>query len=84
MSRQEKLIGRLRSRPRDFRWDELERLLAGLGYTEAPRGKTGGSRRRFVHVSGHLLSFHKPDPGTIVRGYVVDELLRVLMEEGLL
>jgi hypothetical protein len=84
VTRQEKLIERLKGRPRDFRWDELVRLLRSLGYSEVARGRTGGSRRRFMHATAPALSFHKPHPGTIVRAYVVDELLRVLIEEGLI
>jgi hypothetical protein len=49
MGRRDKLITRLKSRPRDFMWEELVRLLEGLGYAEAKTGKTGGSRRRFAH-----------------------------------
>lgn len=81
MARREKLVARLRRRPRDFRWDELVQLLMSLGYEEIKAGKTGGSRRRFMHPSGPLLSFHEPHPGSIVKLYVVDELLRVLREE---
>lgn len=32
MTRKDKLVARLKSRPRDFTWDELVRLLASLGY----------------------------------------------------
>jgi hypothetical protein len=42
----------------------------------------GGSRRRFVHPTAPVIALHKPHPGNIVRMYVVDELLRVLNEEG--
>jgi predicted RNA binding protein YcfA (HicA-like mRNA interferase family) len=84
MSRRDKLIARLKTRPRDFTWDELVRLLEGLGYTETKAGKTGGSRRRFVHPTAPVIALHKPHPGAIVKMYVVDELLRVLNEEGLI
>jgi hypothetical protein len=84
MSRRDKLIARLRSRPKDFTWEELVRLLEGLGYIEAKAGKTGGSRRRFVHPSAPLIALHKPHPGNIVKMYVIDDVLRVLTEEGLI
>jgi hypothetical protein len=84
MSRRDKLIARLKSRPRDFTWEELVRLLEGLDYTEAKGGKSGGSRRRFVHPTAPLIALHKPHPGNIVKMYVVDEVLRVLTEEGLI
>ena len=46
MTRIEKLIKRFLSKPRDFTWSELKRLLAGLDFEEVKTGKTGGSRRR--------------------------------------
>jgi predicted RNA binding protein YcfA (HicA-like mRNA interferase family) len=84
MSRRDKLIARLKSRPKDFTWEELVRLLEGLGYTEAKAGKTGGSRRRFVHPTAPLITLHKPHPGNIVKMYVIDNVLLLLREEGLL
>jgi hypothetical protein len=84
MSRREKLIARFKGRPKDFTWDELARLLAGLGYVEAATGKTGGSRRRFVHATAPALALHKPHPGNIVKMYVIDDVLRLLIEEGLI
>lgn len=79
-----KLIARLKSRPADVTWDELLRLLEGLGYREAKAGKTEGSRRRFIHLTAPVIALHKPHPGNIVKRYVIDELLRVLAEEGLI
>jgi hypothetical protein len=84
MSRREKLIARLKSRPRDFTWNELVKLLEGLGYVQVVGGKTGGSRRRFVHAKGPLIALHKPHPGNIVKIYVVDDLLDLLTEEDLI
>lgn len=46
--------------------------------------KTGGSRRRFVHPIVPLIALHKPHPGSVVKMYVVDDVLRVLTEEGLI
>lgn len=84
MSRRDKLIARLKSRPRNFTWEELVRLLEGLGYVEAKAGKSAGSRRRFVHPSAPVIALHKPHPGNIVKMYVIDDVLRVLSEEGLI
>ena len=75
---------RLRSRPRDFTWDELVRLLKAVGYAESRGGSTGGSRRRFVHPDAPAISLHRPHPGNIVRMYVIDEVLRLLTEEKLI
>jgi hypothetical protein len=84
MGRRDKLIARFKTKPKDFSWDELVRLLEGLGYREAASGKTGGSRRRFVHASAPTIALHKPHPGNIVRMYVIEDVLRALTEEGLI
>jgi len=84
VTRSEKLVARLKARPKDFSWDELVRLLEGLGYRQAAAGRTGGSRRRFVHPTAPLISLHRPHPGRIVKRYVVDALLQLLTEADLL
>lgn len=84
MSRRGKLVARFRGKPKDFTWDELVRLLEGLGYSEAATGKTGGTRRRFLHATAPTIALHKPHPGNIVKMYVIVDVLRVLTEEGLI
>ena len=84
MSRKEKLIKRLLARPKDFSWDELLSLLAVLGFEEVAPGKTGGSRRRFIHQNGVVLALHKPHPQNILKRYQVDQVIELLTGESLL
>lgn len=84
MGRADKLIARFKSRPKDFSWDELVRLLTALGYREVKTGKSGGSRRKFVHDSAPTIALHKPHPGNIVKSYVIDYVLETLIEEKLI
>ena len=84
MARRDKLIRRFRGRPGDFTWEELVGLLEGVGYVESRSGRTGGSRRRFVHPDAPAISLHKPHPGNIVKRYVIDDVLRLLTEERLI
>ena len=84
MTRQQKLIARFCSQSADFTWEELVRLLRALGYQEVPAGKTGGSRRRFVHETAGIISLHKPHPSNVVKRYVMSRVHRQLNEEGLL
>ncbi len=84
MSRKDKLLARLRRRPRDFTWDELTVLLKSLGYKQATSGKTGGSRRRFVHPTAVTITLHKPHPQNILKMYIIDDILGVLKQEGML
>ena len=84
VGRKEKLIERLKLQPRDFTWQELTTLLGTLEYAEAKQGKTGGSRRRFVHESKPPITLHKPHPSSIVKLYAVKEVLKFLEDEELI
>ncbi|UOE50358.1 type II toxin-antitoxin system HicA family toxin [Mucilaginibacter sp. SMC90] len=82
MSRQEKLIVRLLSVPKDFTWDELVKVLNSFGYEELKGGKTGGSRRRFVDGDKNIITLHKPHPANIVKGYAIKEIIEHLKLKG--
>jgi len=84
MGRKEKLIKRLEQRAKDLTWEELTNLLEALGYAQRKTGKTGGSRRRFVHKTALAITLHKPHPGRIVNRYVIDDLLEFLKQEGMI
>ncbi len=78
MSKIEKLIERLKSEPKDFTWDELTKVLAHFGYSEMKKGKTGGSRRKFIDINNNIISLHKPHPGNILKGYVIKQIIEHL------
>jgi len=82
MSRQEKLLNRLLSVPKDFTWEELIKVLNSFGYEELKGGKTGGSRRRFVDENKNIITLHKPHPGNIVKAYMIREIIDHLKEKG--
>ena len=84
MSKKQKLLARLQKRPKDFTWDELSSLLASLDYREVKTGKTGGSRRRFVHQILPTLTLHKPHPQNTLKRYAIDQILEVFEKEGIL
>jgi len=84
VSRKEKLLLKLKSKAKDFTWQELEALLKYLGYQEKKKGKTSGSRRKFVHDSAPFIILHKPHPGNLLKRYQVEQILAVLEEGGLL
>ena len=84
MSRKDKLLARLQQRPKDFTWDELTALLKSLGYRQAKPGKTGGSRIRFVHPTAATITLHKPHPKNILKMYIIDDILEVFKQEGIL
>ena len=84
LSRKEKLINRLLSRPADFTFEELTTLLGHFGYSLGGAGKTGGSRVVFTNDGGDYIRLHKPHPRNILKRYQVDDLIAVLSERGLL
>ncbi|MBB5397490.1 type II toxin-antitoxin system HicA family toxin [Mucilaginibacter sp. AK015] len=82
MTKQDKLISRLLSVPKDLTWDELCKVVAAYGYEELTGGKTGGLRRRFVDASKNIITLHKPHPGNIVKTYAIKEVISHLKEKG--
>ena len=49
MSRKEKLIARLKEKPKDFTFEEVIQLMGYFNYKLASGGKTGGSRIAFIN-----------------------------------
>jgi len=72
VSKVEKLISRLLSRPKDFTWQELQKVLAHFGFTEIAGT---GSRRKFVHPDGRIISLHEPHPANILKQYALKEVI---------
>lgn len=80
MSQKEKLVERLKERPKDFTWSELERLLNGLGYKQ--ERSTGSSRKFYNESTGALICIHQPHPRDILKSYQVRDILNHLKEVG--
>lgn len=68
--------------PVDFSWDEMVRVMRIFGFWEIPRGKTGGSRRKFTDVHKNVIAIHKPHPGNIVKQYVIRDIINSLTTKG--
>ena len=84
MSKKEKLIDRLLSKPKDFTWDELAKVLKSFGYIASSCGKTGGSRVRFINSEYPPILLHKPHPKPILKRYQIDDIIELLKQEKLL
>ena len=79
MGRIEKLISRLLSVPNNFTWAKLVKILQHFGYTEyKSKGKTGGSRRKFVNDTKQIISLHEPHPQKTVNKYVLKQIIKQL------
>ncbi len=82
MSKFEKAIARLKSKPTDFTWKELQTIMRHFGYDEI---KGSGSRRKFFNPQTQaLISLHQPHPQPCLKAYAVDLLLDHLKEQSLL
>lgn len=77
MSKKEKLIARLLSRPKDFSYDEARTLLCSLGFEERSKGRTSGSRIEFSKGKDTIL-LHKPHPSGVLKPYQVKQIIDTL------
>ena len=85
MGQMEKLIARLKSRPKDFTFDELDRLLNYLSFEKNNKGKTSGSRVLFRSKTNTTqILLHKPHPGNELRSYQIKQVIETLEQEGLI
>ncbi|MBZ9787241.1 type II toxin-antitoxin system HicA family toxin [Psychroflexus sp. CAK57W] len=65
--------------PKDLTWEELLKILKYFGFEEIKtKGKTGGSRVKFVDVEKRIINLHKPHPKPVVRQYVIRQILEKL------
>ena len=81
MSKKDKLIKRLKTRPKDLTYNELKTLLNYLEFNEDNKGKTSGSRVEFLNKKFNTkIRIHKPHPNNIIKGYAIDEVLKILQE----
>lgn len=78
MSRKEKLIARFLTLPSDFHYDEVVKLLWHFGYSEIKKGKTSGSRVKFMNENGATIMMHKPHPTGIMKRYQLKQIKEAL------
>lgn len=62
MGKKDKLIKKLKSKPRDFTFEEAETLLNYLSFSRSNKGKTSGSRVVFISETHGSILLHKPHP----------------------
>lgn len=84
MGKKDKLIKRLKSKPKDFTFEEAECLLGYLDYTRSDKGRTSGSRVIFISEKHADILLHKPHPRKELLEYQVKQLIEVLEQEGLI
>lgn len=83
MSKKDKLINRLLSRPNDFTFDEMVTLLSYFEYKLKQSGT--GSGVKFINENtNEVINFHKPHPNGVLKSYVLDQVIEKLRKDGLL
>jgi len=78
MTKKDKLIERFLSMPSDFHYDEMVKLLGYFGFNEIKKGKTSGSRVKFMKEDGTPLMLHKPHPTGILKRYQLKQIKEIL------
>jgi len=82
VSKREKLLTRLQTIPTNFTWDELVAVLKAFEYKEL---QGSGSRVKFDNGNPQdLISLHKPHPGSIVKPYLLKQIIEKLKNAGYL
>lgn len=84
MSRKEKLLKKLITKPKDFTYDEARTLLLQLGFEERNKGKTSGSRVQFKKDTDIKIQLHKPHPEKVLKGYQIESLIEDLIRYGVI
>ncbi len=77
MSKEEKLIARFLTTPSDFHYNEMVKLLGYLGFKEVKKGKTYGSRVKFLNQKGVPIMLHKPHPAGIMKKYQLKQIVTI-------
>ena len=83
MGKKEKLIERLKSNPRNFTFDEMKSALESLGFEMSNKGKTSGSRVKFIRGNIGII-LHKPHPRKELLEYQIKQVLEILEKEDLI
>jgi hypothetical protein len=82
MTKFEKLVSRFLTRPKDFTYSELNKMLSGFGYIEL---QGSGSRVVFFNEKlKHHIKLHRPHPENILKTYQVDLVLNELKSKDLI
>jgi hypothetical protein len=83
MSKKDKLVIKLLSKPKDFTFDEMVSLLSYFGY-DLKQGGTGSSVKFIRKESNEVINFHKPHPNGVLKRYVLERVIEKLRKDGLL
>ena len=82
MARWKVIEQKLKAYGKDITFSDATTLLEHYGYAQDNKGKTSGSRVRFV-MDGHAdILLHRPHPQKELKEYVIKDLHSILEQEG--
>ena len=64
--------------PSDFHYNEVIRLLGYFDFKEVSKGKTSGSRVKFMNSEGAPIMLHKSHPSGTMKQYQLKQIKEVL------
>jgi len=80
VSRKQKLLEKLKGKPKNFTWDEVLKLMGACGFRLLNKG---GAARMFVHESTRVkVRLHEPHPQNTLLPYMVDQVIEGLRAAG--
>lgn len=65
--------------PSDFHYDEMVKLLGNHGFEEVKKGKTSGSRVKFLNRDGVPIMPYKPHPSGTMKKYQMLQVKEILV-----
>ncbi len=72
------MVARFLTMPSDFHYAEVVKLLGYFDFDEVKKGKTSGSRVKFMNQEGVPVMLHKPHPSGIMKQYQLKQIKEVL------
>jgi predicted RNA binding protein YcfA (HicA-like mRNA interferase family) len=80
VSRKQKLLEKLKGKPKNFTWDEALKLMVACGFRLVNKS---GSGRMFVHERTRVkVRLHEPHPQNTLLPYMVDQVIEGLRAAG--
>ena len=74
----QKTISKLQSGSNNITFDEVTVLLKSLDYKQLNKGKTSGSRVKFINFTGEPIYLHNPHPRKTLLPYQVKQIINEL------
>lgn len=82
VSKYDRIIRKLNNESGNLTFNELNSLLAHLGYEPDNKGRTSGSRIQFYKSNSQSITLHKPHPRKTLLNYQIKQITATLKKNG--